>query len=632
MANPPAQLPGQAGFFSGVGTIVYNLAVNPVSGKVYASNTEAFNEQRFEGPGEFAGHTVRGRFHHNRITVLSSAGVAPRHLNKHIDYDACCAPRPNPENQKSLALPTAMAVTRDGATLYVAALGSDKVGIFSTAELENDTFVPSAARQIRLSHGGPTGLALDERHKRLYVMTRFDNSITIVDTRTRAEVGTVRMHNPEPQSVVRGRRFLYDASLSSSHGDSSCATCHVFGDFDSLAWDLGNPDNGVETNPGPFIGTTVINPDFHPLKGPMATQSLRGMANHGPMHWRADRTGGNDEPSAQPDSGSFDEDAAFKKFAGAFADLLGRDAALSDAEMQAFTDFMLQVTYPPNPVRALDNSLTPAQQQGRDFFFDVPSNIVFHITCEACHVLNPTANPGDVAPGFFGADGRSAFPFGSQVLKVPHLRNMYQKVGMFGMAPIPVFNPGNNDFKGDQVRGFGFIHDGSVDTMFRFVSVLPFTQGPDNPTGLPANAEGDAMRRKLEDFMMVFDSNMAPIVGQQVTLTRANASVVGSRISLLIARANAGECALVVKTQLGPHEQGFFYNGSGRFLSDRARLPEIPDSALRLLASTGHNELTYTCVPPGSGRRIGIDRDGDGFLDGDERDAGSNPADPASHP
>ena len=56
------------------------------------------------------------------------------------------------------------------------------------------------------------------------------------------------MHNPEPASVVRGRRFLYDATLSSSHGDSVCASCHVFGDFDSLAWDLGNPDDDILDN------------------------------------------------------------------------------------------------------------------------------------------------------------------------------------------------------------------------------------------------------------------------------------------------------------------------------------------------------------------------------------------------
>ena len=50
------------------------------------------------------------------------------------------------------------------------------------------------------------------------------------------------MYNPEPPHVVEGRRFLYDASFSSSHGDSACASCHIFGDMDGLGWDLGNPD------------------------------------------------------------------------------------------------------------------------------------------------------------------------------------------------------------------------------------------------------------------------------------------------------------------------------------------------------------------------------------------------------
>lgn len=33
--------------------------------------------------------------------------------------------------------------------------------------------------------------------------------------------------------------------------------------------------------------------------------------------------------------------------------------------MEAFTDFNLQATYPPNPIRALDNSLTATQDAGR---------------------------------------------------------------------------------------------------------------------------------------------------------------------------------------------------------------------------------------------------------------------------
>jgi len=43
------------------------------------------------------------------------------------------------------------------------------------------------------------------------------------------------------------------------------------------------------------------------------------MANHGPMHWRGDRTGGND-----PGGNALDESAAFKKFIVAFDGLLGR--------------------------------------------------------------------------------------------------------------------------------------------------------------------------------------------------------------------------------------------------------------------------------------------------------------------
>ena len=46
----------------------------------------------------------------------------------------------------------------------------------------------------------------------------------------------------------------------------------------------------------------------------------------------------------------------------------------------------------------------------------------------------------------------------------------------------------------------------------------------------------------------------------------------------------------------------------------------------------GFSVRTLVRVPPGSGQRIGIDRDGDGFLDGDERDAHSDPADAASTP
>ena len=55
-----------------------------------------------------------------------------------------------------------MALTGDGSTLYLAAFGSSKIGIFNTAQLENDTFVPNSADHITVSGGGPSGLILDE--------------------------------------------------------------------------------------------------------------------------------------------------------------------------------------------------------------------------------------------------------------------------------------------------------------------------------------------------------------------------------------------------------------------------------------------------------------------------------------
>jgi DNA-binding beta-propeller fold protein YncE len=642
----PAEKPG--GFSTGVGTVLFNMAVNPRSGKVYVANLEALNEVRFEGHNVFGGGTsVRGHLAESRITVIDGSNVQPRHLNKHIDFSQDGTPA---EARKSLAFPTGIEVSRDGRWLYVAALGSSKLGIYRTSELEADTFVPSTDRQVTLSGGGPTGVALNERRDLAYVMTRFDNGISIVDLDRRREIGHVRMYNPEPPSVTRGRRFLYDATFTSSHGDSACASCHIFGDLDDLAWDLGDPDGSVLTNPGPF--TTPVfapitgSPDFHPMKAPTTTQSLRGMANHGPMHWRGDRTGGNDVPaSVQPDTGTFDEDAAFKKFNVAFDGLLGRSGPLTAEEMQAFTDFILQVTYPPNPIRNLDNSLTPLQASGRAFYFnalptgqEIPSD-TFH-NCNGCHTLDPSGNAasGVAKPGFFGSDGRYSFENEPQFLKVPHLRNMYQKVGMFGVPNnfgMPIDNlppkpplvsflpPPLNDpsFTGDQIRGFGFSHTGEADTIFRFTGASVFVQRPPdnpfpNPFGIPPNAAGIAIRRGLEAFLLAYDSNLAPIVGQQVTLTSDNGAEAGPRIDLLEQRAAAGECELVVRTRRGLREAGFLFEpASATFLPDRTAGAALTDAQLRALAND--SPLTFTAVPPGSGTRIALDRHSDGGLDGD---------------
>lgn len=87
-ASPPRSITGPAGVYSHVGTMLFNMIVNPSNGKVYVSNLESNNMQRFEGANNFSGTqthpepSVRGKIAFSRITVLDGAGnVAPRHLN-----------------------------------------------------------------------------------------------------------------------------------------------------------------------------------------------------------------------------------------------------------------------------------------------------------------------------------------------------------------------------------------------------------------------------------------------------------------------------------------------------------------------------------------------------------------------
>jgi mono/diheme cytochrome c family protein len=488
--------------------------------------------------------------------------------------------------------------------------------VFDTAELESDTFVPDSADHVVLGGGGPAGLAL--AGDLLYVLTRFDDSVRVVNRLTKAELQVLPLHSPEPAEVIDGRPFLYDALLTSSNGEASCASCHIFGDMDDLGWDLGNPDDSVVANGNPFnplvpAGFDPLPREFHPMKGPMTTQSLRGLANMGPQHWRGDRQG--------------DEVAAFEAFNVAFPGLVGRAAPLTAGQMTSYREFALLLRYPPNPMRRLDNTLRADEQAGSDLFAGPVTDQVSN--CNGCHVLDPAA-------GHFGGDGRSVFDGEPQHMKIPHLRNQYQKVGMFGMSePDNSLLSFTGDFshQGPQIRGFGFLHDGSVDSLARFLGL----------TGFQMDAVQEA---EMRAFTFAFDTDFAPVVGQQVTLTLSNAAQAGPRIDLLVGRAGASfssqvlggssvECDLVASLVEDGVPRGYLFDPVGdQFLPDDGG-PGITDAALRAMAGVAGQEVTYTCVPPGSGQRVGRDRDQDTLLDGVEtntgvfvgpQDTGSDPA------
>jgi hypothetical protein len=201
-----------------------------------------------------------------------------------------------------------------------------------------------------------------------------------------------------------------------------------------------------------------------------------------------------------------------------------------------------------------------------------------------------------------------------------------------------IFYGNENQHTGDQIKGFGYTQEGAADTMFRFhntIGFLPRAPGsvtpldPGNGFALDISPEGMEIRRNLEQYLMVFDTNFFPIMGQQVTLTETNGDGVGARIDLLMQRADLGECDLVAGVSNGG--QGFLYVGGGAFQGDEAAEAPLADDNLRKLAKNGKT-VTYTCVPPGAGNRIALDRDEDGALNSDEITAGTDPFDATSVP
>jgi DNA-binding beta-propeller fold protein YncE len=631
----------QTAAFAHVGTSLFNVAVNPKNGHVYVSNSDAHNVTRFESNGnptsaEVPNETVRGHLAEMDITVINGSQVTPIHLNKHINYSILSTSPAfdTTAASHSLSTPTGMVVTPDGGTLFVTALGSRKVGVFNTTALENNTFDPTqaSANFISVSGGGPSGLVLDNANNRLYVLTRFDDAVKVINLTsnsaglTGTEVQAVSMPNPEPSSILQGRQFLYEPQPG-GNGEAACLSCHIFGDKDELAWDLGNPENATTTNPipinlgnaavlgltlfgtpGKINGTGQVNV-FHSMKGPMTVQSLRGMANSGAMHWRGDRANGREGTDAT------NETISFENFIDAFASLLGGQPA-SAAQMQAFAAFQLQVVLPPNPVRSLDNSLNAAQQAGENFFSGTRPADGINLSgtglqlgqtafaCAGCHEVDP-------AEGEFGTSKNASFEGIQQIFKIPHLRNMYTKVGMFGFPRVSFFNNSTNGNQGAQVRGFGFTNEGSVDTLFRFFNAVVF-----NPTlnsGFPL-INPDATRRNVEQYVLAFDTDLAPIVGQQVTLTANNSSAVNSRISLMETRCGTAftsqvlggtttECDLVAKVVQGGAVTGFLFNPSSANFS-AANGNTISDTSLRALAATAGQEVTFTALPPGQGSRV----------------------------
>ena len=612
------------------------LAVHPVSGEVAVVGTDATNEIRFEP-------NLNGTFVRSHLALVDPAApTTPTvlDLNDHLTYQVSTVAQS--ERDRTLADPRGAAWNAAGTKLFVSGLGSNNVVVY-------DATGARAGLQPTIEVGeGPTGLVVDDARGLLYVLNKFDASISVVDLGSELETQRVPFYDPTPEAIQVGRKHLYDAHETSGLGLTACAACHVDARMDRLGWDLGDPSGDMKTVIGQNLGGNVLGlntgfEDFHPMKGPMLTQTMQDIIGLEPHHWRGDRDG-------------------IEEFDGAFLHLLGDDETLDAVEMQEFEDFLATIHFPPNPFRRLDNELfrsmeIPGHHEPGKFgtpgtplptananaglrIYTPPRALdMGFLPCATCHTLPvgvgtnmelvggtyvdiPTGPNGEKHHALVSIDGAT-----NVSMKIPHLRNLYERTGFDLTQP-------------ESTAGFGYFHDGSVDTIERFLTEPAFSL---------------ATQQELADltaFMLSFAGSDLPVgsptelleppgppsqdthamVGVQVTV-RDGSTVSASALALIddmIERAEAGAIGVVVKGRLDGEARGWAYRKDQFFQSDR-RNQKHTRAQLIALAGPG-SELTFTVVPRGSQNRIGLDRDEDRAFDRDELDANKDPADPTSKP
>ncbi len=538
----------------GMLNIVMGLAVNPASGQISVVGTDAINQVRFEP-------NLNGRF--LRVMFggfLPGQANSVTDLNSHLSYLSSTVAVS--ERNKSIGDPRGIVWNAAGTHAYVTGLGSNNLIVL-------DAQGNRAGRAPTIEVGqGPTGIVLQEAQRRAFVLNRFDATISVVNLDTELQTEVVGLsYDPTPQVVRDGRPMLYDTHRFSGLGHASCASCHVDGKTDRLAWDLGDPAGAMATT----TGADGVTRQHHPMKGPLLTQTLVDTMQSFLLHWRGDKL----------DLGHF---------AGAFSSLQGSDAPATAAEIASMKAFLETLRTPPNPYRNLDNSYpTVLNIPGPTGTVIRTGNAAlgaaeFESTCRSCHHGN--TGRGNILRF-------SASFSGGQFLLPPRWQNFYRRDGLW-------FRDATNS-----TAGFGFQQDGTFDSahngsrsnnmmafMYSFNGSFPYT-----PAGLDANS-------------VAVDAHAA--VGKQVTPTASTVS--NPRLTEFLALADQAVVGMVASGCINNETRGYVYAGNGVFNADRAA--ETVTLGDLIAQTNAGSPITYTVVRQGTQTRSGIDQDGDGTLDG----------------
>jgi hypothetical protein len=542
-----------------------------------------------------------------------------------------------------------------GTQIYVTGFNSDTLGVVTVGaaamtvgrvDLAHTTNAFSTTNFSGIMRG-PRGLALNSAQTRVYVYNRIDASVTVVDSTANppSVVGNFALQrDPTPAYIKNGRKFLYSSKLSGG-GNVSCASCHIDAGSDFLAWNLSdgvhvgpsrNPTTGGD--PQGFLGENALQEsvNFDDRKGPMQTQSLRGLVNfevandtvqdaffsNKPYHWRGDR-------------------ATFQDFNGAFIHLMAipnphsqPTQGIPPAQMTNYREFINSVHYAPNPeqpiTRLYSGSMSTPQPPGSTGNpLDDPNAGSgaawglknFHIqntdgrACVHCHSL-PEGSNNRFTDSFAWEStdlDRSRFETTALRALVSKEAELWRlntvtgsveaKFAMGGTAPV-------------KTGEFGLVHsglstlvtqvNGSTAVGFGSRSIVDFVDGfPSGMLGM-STAQVNAVSR----FMREFDSGVGPIIGRAATVVMGGA--VSPDLAEMENQAQRCNAAVAVYARLNGIVRGFWFDVTQTTTTPYVEEPQTgvatigPFTRAQLLALllTANDLLVFQSVPLGSARRV----------------------------
>src|SRR5262249_37328157 len=181
---------------------------------------------------------LRGHMVDTRAALIAPGGTVTRvDLNPTIDFGT--TPGPASDLAVAIGLPIGVAWSGDSQHLYVTALADDRI---ARVDVAGTPAIGARAATV----AGPTGGAVGDARGRIYVVGRFRNQLETLRGGDLAPVAIAPIGmDPTPDAIVNGRKFFY-GGFTSGHGEEACATCHLLGDFDNIAWDLGNPQGTMQ--------------------------------------------------------------------------------------------------------------------------------------------------------------------------------------------------------------------------------------------------------------------------------------------------------------------------------------------------------------------------------------------------